>query len=81
MKVQVKLFAIARDLAGVSEVPLEVDVGATVADVRAAIERARPELKSILPYARWAVDMVFAGDAVPVTPDSQIAVIPPVSGG
>jgi molybdopterin converting factor subunit 1 len=81
MKVRVKLFAAARELAGRSELELDVDDPARVADIRHAIERAHPELQKIVRHALWAVDAKYAGDQTPVSERSDVALIPPVSGG
>lgn len=81
MKLRVKLFAVARELVGQPEVELELAANATVADVRREIVRQYPPLESILKHARWAVDAEFANDWVAVSSTSEVALIPPVSGG
>jgi molybdopterin converting factor subunit 1 len=81
MKIQVKLFAAARELAGHSELELNVGDAASVADIRRAVEHTHPELHTILPHALWAVDAEYANDDTPVNETSEIAIIPPVSGG
>ena len=81
MKLRVKLFAVAKELAGHDEVEVELPDGATVADVRHAIERSHPVLGRILPHALWAVDAAYATDATPLSETSEVALIPPVSGG
>ncbi|MBX7073309.1 MAG: MoaD/ThiS family protein [Pirellulales bacterium] len=81
MIVHVKLFAVARQLAGSDLLPLEVPAAATVADVRAALAQAVPPLASLLGNMFIAVNADYARDDCPVGPDSDIACIPPVSGG
>jgi molybdopterin converting factor subunit 1 len=82
MMVRVKLFAVARETAGCDEVSIEVRDGATLADVRQKLVAAVPTLERILPHARWAVDAEFVGDERQIiTAHSEIALIPPVSGG
>lgn len=81
MIVRVKLFAAARELAGASEVGVEVRAGATLADVERALLAAVPTLERILPHARWAVNAEFAPGTAVVTERAEIALIPPVSGG
>jgi len=81
MKVRVKLFAVARELAGRDELNVELADGATVADVRASVERQFPALGRVLPHALWAVDAEYAADDAQVTERSDVAIIPPVSGG
>jgi molybdopterin converting factor small subunit len=62
---------------------LELNVGepASVADIRRAVEAAYPQLQPIVRHALWAVDAEYAGDQHAVTEQSEIALIPPVSGG
>ena len=81
MTVRIRLFARARDLAGVGEMDLEIAAGATVGELRRALGNARPALRELLSRCAIAVDEDFVGDDVAVTEKSEIAVIPPVSGG
>lgn len=81
MMIRVKLFAAARELVGQSELALELCDGATVDDVERTLVRERPSLKGLLAHCRWAVDAAFATNDTAVTEQSEIALIPPVSGG
>ena len=81
MKVRVRLFAAAKDLAGHDVLSLEVAERATVADVRTALLASAPALANIVPHALWAVDTQYALESTPITEQSEIALIPPVSGG
>jgi molybdopterin converting factor subunit 1 len=81
MKVRVKLFAVAKELAGRDELEAELQDGATVADVRAAVEQNFDALRNILRHAMWAVDGQYASDDDTLTERSEVALIPPVSGG
>lgn len=81
MKVSLRLFAVAREKVGTDSLALDVPESATVADLRAALAAARPELAPLLPSTWIAVDSEYAGDDQPIRPDSEIALIPPVSGG
>jgi len=81
MRVCVKLFAVARELVGRDELTLAVADGATLADVRAAVEREFPALARVLPHAQWAIDAEYASDNARVMDKSEVAIIPPVSGG
>jgi molybdopterin converting factor subunit 1 len=81
MKVQVKLFAAARELAGSDKLELELTDSATLADLRLAIAKQFPALQKILPHALWAIDAEYAGDRTLINERSEIALIPPVSGG
>lgn len=81
MKVQIKLFAFAKELAGRDEVAVEVGDTPTVADVRRALLRAVPEVEPALSHSRWAVDAEFVTEDAKIDDGSEIALIPPVSGG
>jgi molybdopterin converting factor subunit 1 len=79
--VRVRLFARARDLAGADVVEVALPAGATVADLRARLADDYPVLRDLLPRAAVAVNEDFAGDAAPIPPGADVALIPPVSGG
>jgi molybdenum cofactor cytidylyltransferase len=80
-RVHVRLFALAKDRAGHSELEIELWHGSTVADVRATLWAGMPALGALLSTAMIAVDEEYAGDDVAISPGSRLAVIPPVSGG
>jgi molybdenum cofactor cytidylyltransferase len=81
MQVKVRLFALAKERVGRPELQLELAEPATVADLRAALSSRWPDLAPLWSSALIAVDEEYAGDEATITPGSQIAVIPPVSGG
>ena len=81
MHVTVQLFAVARHLAGRSDVVVELDEPATVADLKRALAATVPELAPILAAVRVAVAAEYARDDQPVPAGAEVAVIPPVSGG
>lgn len=78
MKVQIKAYGIVRDIAGRS-FDLEVD-GNSVGDLRKKLLTVYPamaDLSSLL----VAVNETYAGDEVLVSPEDEVVLIPPVSGG
>jgi molybdopterin converting factor subunit 1 len=81
MIVTVRLFARARDLAGQDTLKLELSPGADVAELRRRLASAWPALTPLLPRCALAVNNEFAEDTTPLSPNAQIAVLPPVSGG
>jgi sulfur-carrier protein len=81
MKAQVRLFAIARQLAGRDVVTVDVPDGATIADLRTALHAACPQLGDALRHMLFAVAADYAADTTPLPPAADIACIPPVSGG
>ncbi len=82
MKVQVRLFARARELAGRDALDFDLAPGATVADLRLRLEAQYPVLAEILRASVLAVgdDFAEAADTV-IPPGTEVAVLPPVSGG
>ncbi len=81
MNVRVKLFARAKDLAGVAEVVLKLPDGATVADLRSILAAEYPALASLLSRSAIAVADDFADDSLCLSDGVEAAVLPPVSGG
>jgi len=81
MNTIVLLFAGARELASQSETSLELPEGATVAQLREALQEKHPQLQPLLAHALFAIDNEYVDDKTPVLPDVEVACIPPVSGG
>jgi molybdopterin converting factor subunit 1 len=81
VKLDVKLFARARDLAGTGSVALELDDSAKVADVRRALAARVPALAEIAPQLLVAIGTEYAHDATPLGPTAEVVCFPPVSGG
>lgn len=81
MLIRVKLFAVARNLAGVCELELQLSANATVAELRRSLVERVPALAPLLPYMQVAVDSNYARDDQQISPQAEVAVIPPVSGG
>ncbi len=81
MIVTVKLFAVARQLAGADKIELDMNGAITVADVRRKLVEQLPHLAQFGPQLRFAVNAEYADDATPLPANSEVACIPPVSGG
>jgi molybdopterin synthase sulfur carrier subunit len=85
MIVRVRLFAVAREAAGAEFVDVELsngdDVAPTVADLRRAFLTQLPALVYAAKQLMFAVDGDYATDATQVSAASDVACIPPVSGG
>jgi molybdopterin converting factor subunit 1 len=81
MKVDVQLFARARDLAGAPRVELDVPDAARVSDLKRALGSKFPQLSAMLPSLLVAIDMEYANDQTSLNSESQVACFPPVSGG
>jgi len=85
MNVRVKLFAVAKQRVGQAQIDVELPSGAharpTVRQLRGAIVEKYPPLADVLAHARIAVDNEYADDSAAISPTSEFAIIPPVSGG
>jgi molybdopterin converting factor subunit 1 len=81
MTVTVRLFARAKDLAGADLVTVALPESATVAELRRRLTADHPGLGFLLARSVFAVNDEFADDACSLSPESEIALLPPVSGG
>jgi molybdopterin converting factor subunit 1 len=82
MRVHLLYFAAIRDLLGRATEELDLPDGPhQLADVRAALARAHPELAERLGTVRFALNEAFAEPDASVSDGDAVAVIPPVSGG
>lgn len=81
MKIRVRLFAVARELAGAELVAVEATGPCTIAELRRELARQVPALAAVLPHVLFAVGSEYARDDALVPVDAEVACIPPVSGG
>jgi molybdopterin converting factor subunit 1 len=81
MKLNVKLFARARDLVGRDSVEIELPETARVQTLRAALAERFPPLRPLVPNLLFAIGTDYADDATPLDAHREIACFPPVSGG
>ena len=81
MKLSVRMFARARDLAGGPVVELELPDGARVSELRAALLLARPQLQPLAGSLHVAIGSEYAGDDAVVPVGAEVVCFPPVSGG
>jgi len=81
MKVNVHLFARARDVAGASTVTMDLPPGARVGDVRRLLAERYPALASLLERSALAVNDEFAEETLTLRQGAEVALLPPVSGG
>jgi molybdopterin converting factor subunit 1 len=81
MHVEVKLFALARQLAGAETATVLLPPGATVLELKGALAEGYPPLADLLRHTRFAINADYASDATPIPAGAEIACIPPVSGG
>jgi molybdopterin synthase catalytic subunit len=81
MRVTLLYFAAARERAGTPSEALDLPEGATAGDALAAACERHPPLAAVARKLRLAVDQEFAGPERKLREGSEVALIPPVSGG
>ena len=81
MKVSVRLFAGLHDIVGRREVELELLDGATVADLRSQLGSRYPAVVPFMSTLVCAVNEEYVNNEYRLSPNDQVALIPPVSGG
>jgi MoaE-MoaD fusion protein len=81
MRVTMRYFAAARERAGTSSETLELGEAATAAEALAAACARHPALQPVAQRLRLAVDQEFAAPERKLRDGSEVALIPPVSGG
>jgi molybdopterin converting factor small subunit len=81
MQVQVVLFAVAKELAKSETVVVELEETDNVAALKSKMSHQFPQLKDLITRSAISVNHEFATDDCQLTGASEIALIPPVSGG
>jgi len=81
VKVRVRLFAVAKQVAGRESVELDLPEGATIAQLREQLGVQVPPLSGIVAQMMFAIDVQYANDQTRIPPGADVACIPPVSGG
>ena len=81
MRVRVRLFAGTRDAVGSPSVDLDLPPGSSVADLVRELCARHPRLEGYRPHALVALDGAFVPASAPLREGSEVAFMPPVSGG
>lgn len=81
MNVRIRLFAVAKQLAGADSIDVEVIDGGSVADLRRSMVERYPQLAPLAPHILFAIGSSYADDATKIPVNADVACIPPVSGG
>ncbi len=81
MKIHVQFFSRLRDLAGRSEMELDVPADGTAADLLDLIYARTPALREWDKSILIASGLEFVERAYVLKPDDEISIMPPVQGG
>jgi molybdopterin converting factor small subunit len=72
---------VAAERVGRDQIVVDVDSPADVGALKQAMCRQFPQLEPLAAQLLVAVDRQYADDAHAISPQSEVALIPPVSGG
>ena len=81
MNICIRLFAVAKQLAGRDSIVLQLPEGSTVSQLRARLAVEVPALATALPHMMFAIGSEYAQNDGVLSEGSEVACIPPVSGG
>lgn len=81
MRIDVRLFAQARERVGSGQARLELPDGSSVSDALTLLERAYPGLAELRPHLAVAVDGTLVRTGEVLVEGCELALLPPVSGG
>ena len=81
MRVDVRLFAVIRERAGVDRIDLDLPEHATVEQARVMIAERYPSVATLMATAASAVNRDYATMETELHDGDELALIPPVSGG
>lgn len=79
--IRLKLFSMAKDLAGIDETLVEVPFNSKPEAVFNYLISRNPLFERWKPSLRIAVNMEYIDSETPLRDGDEVAIIPPVSGG
>jgi len=81
MKIEIRLFALVKDVVGTDRISLEVEDPAVIEDVMDILLQKDPELRPMRNSLKFAIHDEFAELSTPLKDGQELSIIPPVSGG
>ena len=80
-RIDIRLFAAARERAGEESVQIAVPNQAVIGDVRRILANEVPALAEQSAYLLFAINNEYVKDDDPIPENCELAAFPPVSGG
>ena len=81
MRLRVQLFSQLKEIAGTSDLLLDLPEGADISDLLGTVYRRCPGLKKWDANLLIGAGVEFVGRDYKLRPNDQIAIMPPVQGG
>jgi MoaD family protein len=81
MKVRVQFYAQLRDLAGMHQLDMDIEDGATVRDLLQQVYAQQPKLRSHDKSILIGSGLEFVDRNYRLSPGEEISIMPPVQGG
>jgi molybdopterin synthase sulfur carrier subunit len=81
LKVRVRVFASLREILGKDEVEVDLPEGTTVEGLWTQLVSDDGRLEPFTKSINFAINHDFVGKETPLSPNDEIAFLPPVSGG
>jgi MoaE-MoaD fusion protein len=81
MRIRLLAFASAGDALGAGEMDLDLPAGSRIEDLKARLDREHPALAPLWPRLAIAIDGQLARSTDLLSEGSEVALLPPVSGG
>jgi molybdopterin converting factor subunit 1 len=81
MNVNVKFFAVTRDIVGTHQLVFNLNEGSTTNDLFEHLVKQYPKFSEWKPFIRVAVNQEYVTQEIILTDEDEVALIPPVSGG
>ena len=79
--IKVLFFATLRDKAGTRSAELELQAGATIAELKTRLMAEYPNLGGIMEHCLASINHEYRFDESEIQGDVEVAFFPPVSGG
>lgn len=80
MEIELLAFGIAKDIVAGKNITLEIKNGSTVGELKEKLFQAYPAFEKLRSLS-IAVNAEYRADDFTLSPDDEIVIIPPVSGG